>query len=588
MYKSLLLIGLMCVLAGCLNEEQQAERILRHYISQKEGLIRNYHIESAIALWNATLSGKEIDYKKLMDIELAFNQSNQNTSGLFAPDKFYSISENVFTNEKDFQLLKKLKYSGLIKDSLLSRQLNVLYQAFMGPQIELKRYQKLMSSEIKLWNAFSSVNIAVDGKKLKGIQLDSIRKNSNDATLLEVIFNGYREKGEELAPEIIKMVKDRNEFAVSFGYANFYQLSLEAKDQTPEQIKQYLDHIELKTRTQFFEAKAVIDKILAKKFEIEKKDLRPWMYNDESTSYLSKKFRAKLDSVFLKTDPITTTEAFFNGIGLPINAVVENSDLEFRPEKSSITSMINVDFKNDIRLISSIQRSHEGMMRMMHLGGHASHYQNISDDVPYLLKTPNYILGEGVARCFENLALDYNWLKNNLLIDTSSEKQLLLVCRHLHQVDRMFRCRKLLAMAEFEREIYDNPNQNLDELWSRLNLKYLGIDYAFQKKAGFWAANKFATSLSCSTHNLILADVFAAQLQHTIEGHVLSENGGSYKDNTGIGEFLTAKLYRYGNLLSWEKLIENVTGEPLNTSYFVDYLVEDDHTSGMKTVSKPD
>jgi len=580
MYKSILYIGLFFVLVGCLSEEQQAEKILRHYISQKEDLIRNYHIESAIALWNATVSGKENDYKKLMDIEMAFNQSNQNSSGLFAPDKFYSISENVFTNEKDFQLLRKLKYSGLITDTLLGRQLNVLYQAFMGPQIGIKRYQKLMGTEIKLWYAFSSKKITVDGKKLSGSQIDSIRKNSNNAAVLEMIFNSYREKGEELAPEIIQMVKDRNEFAVNFGYENFYQLSLESKDQTPEQIKFLLDDIEAKTRSQFSEAKTVIDKFIAKRFHIAEKNLRPWMFNDESNSYLSLKFRAKLDSIFLKTDPLKTTESFFYGIGLPINDVVENSDLEYRPEKSSINAMINVDFKNDIRLISSIQQTHVGMMRMMHLGGHASHYKTISDDVPYLLKTPNYILGEGVARYFESLPLDYNWLKNVVIIDTASEKQLVLVCKHLSQIDQLFRCRKLLAMADFEREIYFNPNQNLDELWSRLNLKYLGIDYSFQKKTGFWAANKFATSLSCTTQNLLLADVFAAQLQRTIEKRVLSEKKYNYKNNQEIGAFLTEKLYRYGNKLSWEKMIENVTGEPLNTSYFVDYLVDDENESG--------
>jgi peptidyl-dipeptidase A len=576
MVKSILYIGFIFVLAGCMSEKQQAEKILRHYISQKEDLIRNYTIESATALWNATVSGKESDYQKLVEVEMAFNQSNQNTSGLFAPDKFYSISQNVFTNEKDFQMLKKLKHSGLITDTLLSRQLNVLYQAFMGPQIEIKRYQKLLSSEIKLWNAFSSIKIPIHGKKYGINQIDSIRKYSNDTAQLKMIFDGYQAKGKELAPDIIQMVKDRNEFAANFGYDNFYQLSLEAKDQTPEQIKLLLDDIEFKTRSQFFEAKSVIDKLLAKQFLISKSELQPWLYHDENNSYLPSKFRLKMDSLFRKTDPIKTTEAFLYGIGLPVEDVIANSDLEYRPAKSSINAMINIDFKNDIRLISSIQNTYEGMTRMMHLGGHASHYKTISDDVPYLLKTPNYVLGEGVARYFESLASDYNWLKDIVVVDTTAQKQLVLVCRHLQQVDRLFRCRRLLVMAEFEREIYSNPAQNLDELWQKLNLKYLGINYSFQKSASFWAVNKFATSLSCTTHNLVLADVFAAQLQHTIEKRVLVKTGGSYRNNQEIGEFLTEKLYRYGNKMSWEKLIENVTGEPLNTSYFVDYLVGDD------------
>jgi peptidyl-dipeptidase A len=573
MRKSIFYISFLFVLAGCLSEKQQAEKILRHYISQKEELIRNYSIQSAIALWNATVSGDQNDYQKLVEIDLAFNKSNQNPSGLFAPDKFYSITQNVFSNEKDFELLRKLKNSGLITDTLLSRQLNVLYQAFMGSQIEVKKYQKLMNTEIELWQSFSTFKVAIDGKKYGIGQIDSIRKNSTDTLFLKSIFSGFQEKGKTLAPDIIQMVKDRNEFATNFGYDNFYQLSLEAKDQTPEQIKTVLDAIELKTRDQFFDAKSVIDKLIAKRFKISVKEIQPWMYNQENNSYLPLKFKVKMDSLFLNMDPIKTTEDFFKGIGLPIEDVVENSDLEYRPTKTSVNAMINVDFKNDIRLISSIQNTHEGMMKMMHLGGHASHYKTISDDIPYLLKTPNAVLGEGVARYFESLASDYLWLKNIVVIDTTTQKQLVLVCQHLHQVDRLFRCRKLLALSDFEREIYLNPMQDLDELWRKVNLKYLGISFPAQKNACLWATNKFATSLSCTTHNMVLADVFAAQLQHTIEKRVMTDNGMNYKNNREIGQFLTNELYRYGNMLPWEELIENVTGEPLNTTYFVNYLL---------------
>lgn len=576
MRKFLFYIVLLFVSVGCLNEKQQAEKILSHYISQKEALIRNYSMESSVALWNATVSGNENDYQKLVDIELAFNKSNQNASNLFAPDRFTSITQNVFTNEQDFQLLKKLKYSGLITDTLLSRQLNVLYQAFMGPQIETERYQKLMNAEVKLWQAFSVIKLTINGEKYGTGQIDSIRKNTTDASVLKNIFYQYGEQGRLLAPDIIKMVKERNEFAVNFGYANFYELSLEAKDQTPQNIRALLDDIEIKTRTHFFEAKSVIDKLLAKRFKIRESELQPWFYHEERHSYLPEKFTTRMDSLFINTNTIKNTEAFFSGIGLPIQDVVENSDLEYRRSKSSVTAMINVDFKNDIRLISSIQNTHEGMIRMMHLGGHASHYKSISDKVPYLLKTPNYALGEGVAKYFENLASNYNFLKNAVVIDTSANKQLVLVCQHLHQVDRLFRCRKLLVIADFEYEIYRNPNQNLDDLWQKLNLKYLGVNYPIQEKASFWAANKYSTSLSCTTHNLVLADVFAAQLQHTIENRVLKKTNGVYTNNAAVGRYLVENLYQYGNLLPWEQLIEKATGEPINTSYFVNQLIDSD------------
>jgi Zn-dependent M32 family carboxypeptidase len=73
----------------------------------------------------------------------------------------------------------------------------------------------------------------------------------------------------------------------------------------------------------------------------------------------------------------------------------------------------------------------------------------------------------------------------------------------------------------------------------------------------------------------VLADVFAAQLQHAIESRVIQE--GNYLNNDAIGEYLKVNLYQYGNTVPWEKLIEKATGESLNTAYFVNYLVGEQH-----------
>lgn len=585
MRRFFILIFLILTQFSCLDENRQAEKILRHYIGSKEQLIRNYSMQSADALWNATVSSDEKDYRKLMDIELDFNKSNQSVSNIFAPDRFSSVTQNVFTNVQDFELLKKLKFSGLVTDSLLCRQLNVLYQTFMGPQIEPEKYQELIQTELKLEYIFSGLKIVIDGQKYGSMQIDSIRKAGSDTTLPDKIAKAMQKNGEQIMPDVIKMVKDRNKFALNFGYTDFYHLALETKDQTPQQVKNLLDEIELKTREPFFEAKKVIDKMLAKRYGIQATDLKPWYYNDESTSYLPRAFIMKMDSLFMDVDPIKKTAEFFEGIGLPVQDVFDNSDLKDGPGRAKLTAMINVDFKNDIRLIAGIRKTYNGMYRMMHLGGHASHYKSISDQVPYLIKAPPAVIYEGVSRCFENLASNYNWLKEEIPVDDEKQKQIVLICQHLHQVDRMFRCRIQLLMSEFEREIYENPNQDLDQLWQNLNLKYLGISYPDEINTSFWATNKFLVTLACNVHNFVLADVFAAQLQHSIETRVLTKTNGIYKNNKAIGKYLVDNLYQYGNLFPWEQLIEKATGEPLNSFYFVNQMTGDDDQGAVVATS---
>lgn len=567
----LLLILLLSV--SCMNEKQQSEMILRHYIDKNVELIRSFTMESTVALWNINLSGKESDYKKLQELEMDFNNSYQNSKNHFSPDKFTTFTKNVFSNEKDFQLLHKLKKSGLITNPVLKRQLTVLYQSFMGPQVEADRYKKLRYAESNLWKSFSEVSIVIDKKKYTGSQLDSLQKYSSDITNLKSIHYAYREKGKQIAADIIQMVKIRNEFARSFGYTDYYQLALETKDQTPEKIKTLMDDIELKTRDQFFEAKSMIDKLLAKRYRISTAQLRAYHYTDERTSYLPRKFSDKMDSLYRDKDPIQLSAGFFDGIGLPVQDVIERSDLKSRQgKKSAGTNILNIDFRNDLRMIATVNNNMDGMRKMMHLCGHASHFKNISDTIPYLLKDPNNVVAEGIASFFENMVSNNLWLNSEFGMDSVSNKEYQLVCMHLMQVDRLYRFRRLLIKSVFEREIYSDPDQNLGELFYRLNAQYLGIRPPDDRNATDWATNSYFTSFSCSVHNYVLADLFAGQLQHYIEKYILNDNNRSYQNNKTIGNYLITSIYKHGDLLPWEQLIEQATGEPLNPLYFANYL----------------
>jgi peptidyl-dipeptidase A len=214
----------------------------------------------------------------------------------------------------------------------------------------------------------------------------------------------------------------------------------------------------------------------------------------------------------------------------------------------------------------------DGMRKIMHLCGHASHYKNISDDIPYLLKDPNAVVAEGVSSFFENMTTNNRWLKTEFDIDSIHNREYQLLCMHLMQVDRLFRMRRLLVKSIFEREIYRNPDQNLGALWYRMNEEYLGIHPPDDQNSTDWATNSYFTSFSCSVHNFVLADIFASQLQHYIEKEILTENNSTYQNSAAVGNFLVTRIYKYGDLLPWRQLIGKATGEPLNPQYFANYL----------------
>lgn len=572
MRKIIILLIIIVVGGACLDQKKQAESIFRHYLDSKTGLIRNYFMEISLAYYNASVSGKESDYKKLMDLELDFSKLNRSMPENFSPDYFSTITRNVFTNEEDFELLQKLKNSGLITDTLLYRQLIYLYHTFTRSQIESEKYKNLLERESKLSYALSTVKFELDGKMYSAAKIDSVRKSTASSQVLENLARSYQETGKAIAPDIVKLVKDKNEIAASFGFTDYYHLLLEEKGQSPQKIQSLIAEIELKTRDQFFEVKKIIDKKLAKRFGISTEQLRPWHYNDGRTSYLPKSFISKLDSLLAPTDPIKRTSDFFAGIGLPIQDVIDKSELR----KGNRDATIVIDFRNDIRIIGGISNTLDGLTKILHEGGHASHYKNISDDLPYLLKGPSLFISEGVASYFANMAIDSLWLSREISCDEKTKHQIALICSHFRQVDQLFRIRKQMVFAEFEREIYTFPDQDMDLLWHDLNLKFLGINYSQEKGTSFWATNKYLASLSCNIQNYIVADVFAAQLKHTVDEKILNRKALSIQNNKAVGKYLIDNLYQFGDLYPWEELVEKATGEPLNSAYFVNELVGND------------
>jgi Zn-dependent M32 family carboxypeptidase len=70
-------------------------------------------------------------------------------------------------------------------------------------------------------------------------------------------------------------------------------------------------------------------------------------------------------------------------------------------------------------------------------------------------------------------------------------------------------------------------------------------------------------------------------LQNYVENNILGQQNSTYQNNKAIGDFLVSRIYKYGDLLPWEQLIERATGEPLNPLYFSNYL-----TGGNEEVQK--
>jgi peptidyl-dipeptidase A len=130
-------------------------------------------------------------------------------------------------------------------------------------------------------------------------------------------------------------------------------------------------------------------------------------------------------------------------------------------------------------------------------------------------------------------------------------------------------------MFRFERELYRDPEGDLNRIWWDLVEKYQLVRRPDGRDMPDWAAKIHIVSSPVYYHNYLLGEMIASQLHHhvltKIEGDAASR--GIY-GNLAVGEFFRDKVYRQGNTVSWTEHIEKVTGEPLQAKYFVEQYVD--------------
>ena len=104
------------ILMSCTSKQEKMENRMKQFISDYETKVIPLSKEANLASWNANITGTDEDYAKSekASFELA----------------------KIYTDSMAFAELKELKESDLIKDSLLSRQLDLLYNAYLGGQVD--------------------------------------------------------------------------------------------------------------------------------------------------------------------------------------------------------------------------------------------------------------------------------------------------------------------------------------------------------------------------------------------------------------------------------------------------------------------
>jgi peptidyl-dipeptidase A len=272
--------------------------------------------------------------------------------------------------------------------------------------------------------------------------------------------------------------------------------------------------------------------------------------------------------VFTDADLEALTLRTYDGLGLDLHAVMGNSDLYAREGKSQHAFCIHVDRSGDVRVLCNVRPNARWAETMLHEFGHAAYDRALGDDLPWFLREPAHALTtEGVAMLFGRLARSREWLGTVVGVPDADLATLAPRLDEARRAALLVFARWVLVMTTFERDLYADPDADLDARWWDLVERFQLVRRPDGRHAPDWAAKIHLAVAPVYYQNYLYGELVASQLQAA-----LAARAGGIVERPDAGRLLDEGVFRPGASQRWDRLIEAATGEPLSVRHFAGEL----------------
>jgi len=552
----IMMLAVSITVVGCAPNAK--ERELEGFITAHVVKIKPMERQTNLASWDAAISGKSEDYDRLSRLTLKIRQ--------------------VYSDPQEFAFLKDMKESGQIKRAELARQLDVLYDAYLENQIEPQLLKRIVDLGTAIEKNFSTFRGTIEGKKVTDNEIKEILKIETDSARRKQAWLASKQVGAEVANDLILLVKLRNQAAQKLGFDNYHTLSLTTAEQDVKELDRIFDELYELTNEPFAKLKADLDRILAAEYGVAVTELMPWHYHDPFFQETPMVYELDLDAYYEDKDVKELAERFYAGIGLPVESILASSDLYEREGKNPHAFCTDIDRRGDVRILCNLKNNEAWMETILHELGHAVYDKYHDPEVPYLLREPAHIFTtEAIAMFFGRLSRNPAWMQQMLELSDEQRMEIEKVSGKYAQLKQIIFARWDMVMYDFEKQLYANPEQDLNSLWWDLVEKYQLVKRPPGREEPDWAAKIHFTIAPCYYHNYMLGELLASQLHHYIVHNILklqSDENVSYIGQKKVGDFLTKRVFEAGAVYHWNEMIERATGQPLTPKYFVAQFVK--------------
>jgi peptidyl-dipeptidase A len=447
-------------------------------------------------------------------------------------------------------------------DSQTRRRLQRLQLAYRAKQAPVEILDRITSAEAAIQKTYSTFRAEFEGHAASDNELEDMLRVCVDSKRVRAAWEARKQIGSVVADDLRALAHLRNAAARAIGFTDYWHSQLLLEELEPDRLVGTLVEVESRTRQPFSAMKADLDRQLASRFNIAERDLRPWHYADPFFQETPEVFAPPADPLYTERDVVELAAESYRQLGFRnIDAILARSDLYPREGKNQHAYAVDIDREGDVRTFLNVQRNARWMGTLLHELGHTVYQDGIDrTELPYDLRDdPQGFLNEGFAMFCEQPITNPVWLHAMVGLPGSEAARLAPLLAAQEAASLLAFVRWCLTIVNFERALYADPEQNLNQLWWELEERYQGIPRPEGRTAPDWATKVHVATAPVYYHKYLLGRLFSAQLTETMD----AQHGGWWQGRPESGAVIKRELFIPGARHAWPELVERVTGQPL-------------------------
>jgi len=489
---------------------------------------------------NVFLTGLSLDYSmhmreiNLQEFLFLTGQKNRLESA------WAEFSEFIFSKDQRDTVSGWHSNLSTINDRFLKRQIELLSKIYLANTIEFQK--PIIERKYRLLDKLVSARFQYNGKSVNISELLISAENMEKGKRRETVAT-ISKKFAPMKDEVIALFRERNDAARKAGFDDFPSLIMFTEEISPEMLDSILVQIESATAP-------IYKNYLAQRYDPERYDYLdlPALFDTERNT------KKKPESL---EDLQNAAKSSFAKIGVEPSGKIQTSLSFAAAGAHGFTVAVPSDYRIAISQYPTGIQFKRDFIFHYSLGEYYTHLHNKKT----ILTGFSGAIGAS-SRVYQNIT---GRLLVEMLQKTQGQNQ-----GYIFRYDNAFEIynlRKKLMMADFEWTLYADPTLNPDSLFRQMAEKYLMVTlpegYEFE-----WFADYFIIREPFHYVMDIAGEAGAHQLFASLSNTLKPLE----QDPKAYARWLSAYIFRYGELYPWHKKIADITGSSLKTDEMLNYL----------------